>query len=150
MAKKHVTIYTDGACSGNPGPGGFGVVLIYGPHRKEICGYEKNTTNQRMELAAAIAGLSLLKEPCLVDLYSDSAYLINAWQQGWLGNWQKNNWKNSKKQPVENKDLWESLLGLAKKHQIAWHKVVGHSDNAENNVCDALARKAICDNLNDK
>lgn len=140
---KEVTIYTDGACSGNPGPGGWGAVLIYGESRKELSGGENPTTNQRMELQAAIAALSALKESCQVALYSDSAYLINAWQQKWLDNWQRNGWKNAKKQPVENQDLWKKLLTLAKIHTITWHKVKGHADNVENNRCDELARQAI-------
>lgn len=140
---KRVVIFTDGACSGNPGPGGWGVVLLYGTHRKEMRGYAANTTNNRMELLAAVEALQALKQPCIVDLYSDSAYLINAWQQNWLKNWQKNGWKNAKKQPVENQDLWQQLLILAKRHQVIWHKVKGHSDNEENNRCDELARLAI-------
>lgn len=140
---KEVTIYTDGACSGNPGPGGWGAVLLYGENRKELSGGENSTTNQRMELQAAIAALSALKESCQVALYSDSAYLINAWQQKWLDNWQRNGWKNAKKQPVENQDLWKKLLTLAKIHTITWYKVKGHADNVENNRCDELARQAI-------
>lgn len=140
---KEVTIYTDGACSGNPGPGGWGAVLLYGENRKELSGGENPTTNQRMELQAAIAALSALKESCQVALYSDSAYLINAWQQKWLDNWQRNGWKNAKKQPVENQDLWKKLLTLAKIHTITWYKVKGHADNVENNRCDELARQAI-------
>ncbi|MDD4571024.1 MAG: ribonuclease HI [Clostridia bacterium] len=139
---KKVMIYTDGACSGNPGPGGWGAVLLYGENRKEITGGEPYTTNQRMELAAALYALSALKEPCVVDLYSDSAYLINAWKQGWLINWQRNSWKNAKKQPVENQDLWQALLKQSQIHQINWHKVAGHADNQENNRCDELARAA--------
>lgn len=139
---KKVMIYTDGACSGNPGPGGWGAVLLYGENRKEITGGEPYTTNQRMELAAALYALSTLKEPCVVDLYSDSAYLINAWKQGWLINWQRNSWKNAKKQPVENQDLWQALLKQSQIHQINWHKVAGHADNQENNRCDELARAA--------
>ncbi len=141
--QKQIIIYTDGACSGNPGPGGFGAVLLFGGHRKELSGAESHTTNQRMELKAAIAALAALKEPCQVDLYSDSAYLVNAWQQNWLTNWQKNGWKNAKKQPVENQDLWQQLLALADIHTVTWHKVKGHADNAENNRCDELAREAI-------
>lgn len=138
-----VNIYTDGACSGNPGPGGWGCVLIHGERRKELSGGEPNTTNQRMELQAAVSGLGALKLPCRVLLHSDSAYLINAFNQGWLVNWQKNGWKNSKKQPVENQDLWKELLRLSKIHQITWIKVKGHSGNVENERCDQLARNAI-------
>ena len=142
---KRVIIFTDGACSGNPGPGGWGAVLLYGAHRKEMRGYAANTTNNRMELLAAVEALQALKQPCIVDLYSDSAYLINAWQQNWLKNWQRNGWKNAKKQAVENQDLWQQLLALARVHQVVWHKVKGHSDNEENNRCDELARLAIAE-----
>lgn len=140
---KQVTIYTDGACSGNPGPGGWGAVLMFGAHRKEIYGYASISTNQKMELSAAIEALSLLKEPCQVDLYSDSAYLINGFTKGWVANWSKNGWVNSKKNPVENQDLWKALLQLSGYHEIIWHKVPGHADNVENNRCDFLARLAI-------
>ena len=140
---KQVTIYTDGACSGNPGAGGWGAVLMYGIHKKELSGKECNTTNNRMELQAAIEALRILKEPCKVDLYTDSAYLCRAFTDGWLTNWQRNGWLNSKKQPVENKDLWQVLLTLTQTHQVNWIKVKGHSDNEWNNRCDALARAAI-------
>ncbi len=140
---KEVTIYTDGACSGNPGPGGWGAILIYKNIQREISGAEPETTNNRMELMAAIAGLSLLKEPCKVDLYTDSAYLCNAFSSGWIGNWQRNGWLTSKKQPVENKDLWMQLLALCKTHRVLWNKVRGHSDNSYNNRCDEMARSAI-------
>ncbi|MBE3573357.1 MAG: ribonuclease HI [Moorella humiferrea] len=140
---KEVIIYTDGACSGNPGPGGWGAVLIYGDKRKEICGAEARTTNQRMELTAAISALKALKEPCRVRLYSDSAYLVNAFRQGWLERWQKNGWLTAKKEPVENRDLWQELLKQTSRHQVEWLKVKGHGDNTENNRCDELARAAI-------
>jgi ribonuclease HI len=140
---KKVIIYTDGACSGNPGPGGWGAVLIYNEIRKEIAGGEAASTNNRMEIMAAIAALESLKEPCQTDIYSDSAYLVNAYKQGWLENWQKNGWKTSKKQPVENQDLWKRLLQQTNKHEVEWHKVKGHTDNLENNRCDELARAAI-------
>ncbi|AOQ23284.1 Ribonuclease H [Moorella thermoacetica] len=140
---KEVTIYTDGACSGNPGPGGWGAVLIYGNKRKELSGAEPSTTNQRMEITAAIAALRVLKEPCRVHLYSDSAYLVNAFRQGWLARWERNGWLTVKKQPVENQDLWRELLQVASRHQVEWLKVKGHSDNPENNRCDELARAAI-------
>ena len=140
---KKVIIYTDGACSGNPGPGGWGCVLFYGAHQKELSGAEEHTTNQRMELQAAVEALAALKESCQVALYSDSAYLINAFKQNWLVNWQNNGWKNSKKQPVENQDLWQQLLKAAEKHAIEWHKVKGHSGNEYNERCDVLAREAI-------
>ncbi len=140
---KDVIIYTDGACSGNPGPGGWGAVLLYGPHRKELSGYVPETTNQRMELLAAASALSCLKEPCRVRLHSDSAYLVRAFHDGWLTRWQQNGWKNSKKQDVENRDLWEQLLALCRQHEVSWIKVAGHSDVTENERCDALARAAI-------
>lgn len=140
---KEVTIYTDGACSGNPGPGGWGAVLIYGNNIKEISGSEAPTTNQRMEITAAIAALKALKEPCRVRLYSDSAYLVNAFRQGWLVRWQKNGWLTVKKEPVENQDLWQELLQLVQQHRVEWQKVKGHSDNQYNNRCDELARAAI-------
>lgn len=143
---KEVTIYTDGACSKNPGPGGWGAVLMYGEHQKEISGFTPLTTNQRMELTAAIEACKSLKEPCQVKLYSDSAYLINAFNQRWLVNWQRNGWKNSKKEPVENQDLWKELLALAEKHQITWIKVKGHANNVYNNRCDELARQEITQN----
>ncbi len=140
---KQVIIYTDGACSGNPGPGGWGAVLIYGEHRREISGFEAETTNNRMELTAAVKALDCLKQSCQVDLYSDSAYLVNAWKQGWLAKWQQNGWKTAAKQPVENQDLWLLLLAHGERHSISWHKVKGHADNPENNRCDELARQAI-------
>ncbi len=138
-----VVIYTDGACSGNPGPGGWGAVLCAGDREKELSGGESNTTNQRMELTAAIEALMALKRPCQVTLYSDSAYLVNAFQQHWLVNWQRNGWLNSKKQPVENQDLWQKLLQLTKVHQVDWQKVKGHNGVVYNERCDALARAAI-------
>ena len=140
-----VELYTDGACSGNPGPGGWGAVLLAKGHRKELSGAEPQTTNQRMELTAAIGALSALKRPCQVRLYSDSAYLINAFKQRWFDRWQQNGWRNSKGQAVENQDLWQELLRLAAIHRIEWVKVKGHADNVENNRCDALARQAIAD-----
>lgn len=142
---KHVNIYTDGACSGNPGPGGWGCVLLYGENRKQLKGATADTTNQRMELMAAIAALEALKEPCRVELRSDSAYLINAFNQHWLDNWRKNGWINSKKQPVENQDLWRRLLDAAKAHQVTWLKVKGHAGDELNELCDALAREAIAE-----
>ncbi|NMB15970.1 MAG: ribonuclease HI [Firmicutes bacterium] len=141
---KEVTIYTDGACSGNPGPGGWGAVLFYQDHMKELSGFEEWTTNQRMELTAAIGALKALNQRCQVTLYSDSAYLINAFQQNWFRKWLANDWRTARgNQPVENRDLWEQLLALAKMHRIKWVKVKGHSDNEWNNRCDQLAREAI-------
>ncbi|WP_040949601.1 ribonuclease HI [Gorillibacterium massiliense] len=140
---KDVTLYTDGACSGNPGPGGWGAILFYGDHRLEMSGGEPHTTNNRMEILAVSEGLKRLKEPCQVKVYSDSAYVVNCFQQGWYRGWQKNGWVNSKKQPVENKDLWVGLLEQMKRHQVEYIKVKGHSDNEFNNRCDELARGAI-------
>lgn len=140
---KEVVIYTDGACSGNPGPGGWAAILRYGSHVKEISGGEEHTTNQRMELQAAIEGLKALKEPCKVKLYSDSAYLVNAFQEDWHKTWQKNGWKNSGGKPVANRDLWEELLRLTKIHEVTFHKVKGHADDPLNNRCDELATGAI-------
>ena len=138
-----VTIYTDGACSGNPGPGGWAAVLIYNENRKEISGGKKETTNNIMELTAVIEALKLLKYPCEVDLYSDSAYVVNGFNQGWIYNWKKNNWKTSSKEPVKNKELWQELYSLTKEHDVTFIKVKGHSDNEYNNRCDEMARKAI-------
>lgn len=140
---KEVVIYTDGACSGNPGPGGWGAILMYGEHRKELSGGEKLTTNNRMELTASIEALQALKEPCKVKLYSDSAYLVNGFRQGWIDNWQRNGWRNSRNEPVENQDLWKRLLELLERHSVEFIKVKGHSDNEWNNRCDELAREAI-------
>lgn len=138
---EEVIIYTDGACSGNPGPGGWGSILIYGNNRKEISGGNPNTTNNIMELTAVIESLKLLKRPCKVSLYSDSAYVVNAFNQKWIYGWLKNGWKNSSKEPVKNKELWQELYNLTKIHDIAFIKVKGHSDNEFNNRCDELARK---------
>ena len=140
---KELDIYTDGACSGNPGPGGWGVVLLYQGNRKELSGYQPETTNNRMELFAAIQGLSALKESCIVNLYSDSSYLINAFEKHWIDKWQRNGWKTSTKQPVENQDLWKLLLIHVRKHQVRFIKVKGHSDNVNNNRCDEMAVAAI-------
>ena len=131
---KQVTIYTDGACSGNPGPGGWGAVLMYGQHKKEISGGDPATTNNRMELTAVIAALSLLKEPCAVDLYSDSKYVIDALEKGWAWGWVK-----SDKKPALNPDLWEELLRLTQIHKLTYHWVKGHASNPYNNRCDELA-----------
>lgn len=138
-----VTIYTDGACSGNPGPGGWGAILMYKDNQKEISGGMKNTTNNIMELTAVIEGLKMLKFECEVDLYSDSAYVVNGFKQGWIYNWVKNNWKTANKEPVKNKEIWEELYNLTKKHKVNFIKVKGHSDNKYNNRCDELARQAI-------
>ena len=138
-----ITIYTDGACSGNPGPGGWGAVLMSNENKKEITGSEPETTNNRMELMAAIKAIECLKSECEIDLYSDSAYLVNAFDKGWIYNWMKNGWKTSDKSPVKNQDLWERLYDYSKKHKISWKKVKGHADNEYNNLCDELAREAI-------
>ena len=143
MANPFVTIYTDGACSGNPGPGGWGVILMHGQNKKELSGGETDTTNDRMELLAVIRGLKTLTKPCNVELYSDSAYVINAFNQNWIENWQKSDWKTSSKSPVKNKDLWLDLLSLLKVHNVKFIKVKGHSDNQFNNRCDELARNEI-------
>lgn len=140
---EEVTIYTDGACSGNPGPGGWGAILMYKDNKKEISGGKENTTNNVMELTAVIEALKLLKFPCKVNLYSDSAYVVNAFTQKWINNWQKNNWKTADKQDVKNKELWQELLTLTKTHQVTFIKVKGHADNEYNNRCDELARQAI-------
>lgn len=140
---EEVTIYTDGACSGNPGPGGWGAILMYKENKKEISGGKKNTTNNVMELTAVIEGLKLLKFPCKVKLYSDSAYVVNGFNQKWIYGWIKNGWKNSSKEPVKNKELWQELYDLTKVHEVEFIKVKGHADNEYNNRCDELARNAI-------
>lgn len=140
---EEVVIYTDGACSGNPGKGGWGAILMYQGVKKEISGASPNTTNNQMELTAPIEALSLLKRPCKVKVYSDSAYLVNAFKEGWIYNWQKNGWKTSTKQDVKNRDLWEKIYAFTKVHQIEWIKVKGHSDNEYNNRCDELAVSAM-------
>lgn len=145
---KQVTIYTDGACSGNPGAGGWGAILFYKSQKKEISGFEPLTTNNKMELTAPIKALNLLKEQCEVTVYSDSAYLVNAFNQNWIENWQKNNFKNAKKKPVENMELWLQLIELNNYHKITWIKVKGHSDNEFNNRCDALATGEIAKHVN--
>lgn len=140
---KTVEIYTDGACSGNPGEGGYGIVMIYNGARKEASKGFKYTTNNRMELLAVIDSLKLLKEPCKVNLYSDSKYVVSAIREGWLVGWISKNWKNSKKEPVKNVDLWKDLIPLLEKHEIEFIWVKGHADNVENERCDELARLAI-------
>lgn len=141
--KKQVTLYTDGACSGNPGAGGWGAILIYGEHRREFSGGEPQTTNNRMELTAVIEGLMKLKFPCRVDVYSDSAYTVNGFLQGWVYGWEKMGWKKADKKPVLNDDLWKQLLALTREHEVTFHKVKGHADSPLNNRCDELARGAI-------
>ncbi len=141
--KKTVTLYTDGACSGNPGLGGYGGILIYGDVQREYSGAEEQTTNNRMEILAVIVGLNRLKYPCKVDVYSDSAYTVNAFLNGWIYEWAKNGWKKADGKSVLNMDLWQELYSLTKTHEVTFHKVAGHADNALNNRCDELARGAI-------
>ena len=136
---KTVTLYTDGACSGNPGPGGWGAILEYQGVEKEFSGGEAETTNNRMELTAVIAGLSALKEPCIVELYSDSKYVIDGLSKGWALSWRKNGWRKGDKKPALNPDLWEKLLELTEIHQLRYHWVKGHAENEKNNRCDQLA-----------
>lgn len=139
---KKVDIYSDGACSGNPGAGGWAAILLYGSHEKEISGGEAYTTNNRMELQAIIEALRLVKERCEITVYSDSAYVCNAFTKGWINTWQQNGWKTSAKKPVENIDLWQALLELTRRHAVQFQKVAGHADNVRNNRCDKLARDA--------
>ena len=147
MTYKRVTLYTDGACKGNPGAGGWGVVLEYGEHRKELFGGDIETTNNRMELMAAIAGLSALKSRCVVDLYTDSVYVRDGITK-WLSNWKSNGWRTAAKKPVANQDLWEQLDRAVSNHQINWHWVKGHSGDAGNERADELANQgvsSVCD-----
>ncbi len=139
---KKVVIYTDGACSGNPGPGGWGALLIYGDREREICGGEADTTNNRMELTAAIRALQALTEPCNVELFTDSTYV----RQGitvWLANWRRKNWRTAAGKPVKNQDLWQDLEAAASPHAVAWHWVKGHAGDAGNERADELARQGI-------
>ena len=136
-------IYTDGACSGNPGKGGWCAILLYGGNEKVLSGGDADTTNNRMEVYAAVAGLAALKEKCEVTLYSDSAYLVNAIEQHWLFNWNKNGWKTADNKPVKNKELWLELYDLLNKHDVTFVKVKGHADNVYNNRCDSVARGEI-------
>ena len=139
---KKVVIYTDGGCIGNPGPGGYGAVLLYEDHRKEISAGYKLTTNNRMEISACIAALELLKCQCDVTVYSDSKYVVDSIEKGWAKKWRANNWKRNKKDKAENPDLWERLLDLCEKHQVQFKWVKGHAGNSENERCDKLAGKA--------
>lgn len=136
---KTVTIYTDGACSGNPGPGGWGAILMYGEHKKELSGGEARTTNNRMELTAVIEALRCLKEPCAVELWSDSKYLVDALEKGWAAGWRKRGWVKSDKKPALNPDLWGELLDLLEVHDLRCHWVKGHAENEFNNRCDQMA-----------
>ena len=139
---KTVTLYTDGACKGNPGKGGWGVLMRYGSHEKELFGGEAHTTNNRMELTAIIQGLAALKRPCAVVIYTDSQYVKNGMEQ-WIHGWKKNGWKTASKQPVKNEDLWQQLDRLAAQHQIQWQWVRGHAGHAENERADALANQGV-------
>ncbi|MBU1247898.1 MAG: ribonuclease HI [Proteobacteria bacterium] len=139
---KEVTIYTDGSCLGNPGPGGYGAVLLFGDTRKELSSGYRKTTNNRMEMMAVIVALEALKEPCKVVLYTDSQYVKNAFTQKWLVNWEKNGWKTAAKKPVKNKDLWQRMVPLVESHSLEWRWVKGHAGNPENERCDELARNA--------
>jgi ribonuclease HI len=140
----HVTIHTDGACSGNPGPGGWGAILGFGDHVKELKGGEVNTTNNRMELMAAISALEALKRPCVVDLHTDSQYLRNG-IMSWINTWKRNGWRTSDKKPVKNVDLWQRLDAALAPHQVRWHWVRGHAGHTLNERADALAREAIAE-----
>lgn len=140
---KKVILYTDGACSGNPGVGGWGAVLSYGGAEKEMSGYEDETTNNRMEITAVVMGLKALKYPCEVEIYSDSAYVVNAFSEGWIYGWKKKGWKKADGKDVLNRDLWEELDGLCHIHKTTFIKVKGHADNVKNNRCDFLATSAI-------
>jgi ribonuclease HI len=137
---KTITVYTDGACSGNPGPGGWGAVLIHGETIRELSGGERATTNNRMEMLGVIRALEALKERCKVRVHSDSAYVINCFREQWYIRWERNGWKNSKKEPVENRDLWERMIALVREHDVEWIKVKGHSGDRWNERCDELAR----------
>lgn len=150
MNKFNVTIYTDGACSGNPGAGGWGAVLIYGKNKKEISGFDPETTNNKMELTAVIRALETLKTECDVELFSDSAYVVNAINEKWLENWKEKNWIGSDKKPVKNIELWQKLDTLLSKHNVHFNKVKGHADNELNNRCDALATGEIAKNADIK
>ncbi|MGL6281358.1 MAG: ribonuclease HI [Microcoleaceae cyanobacterium] len=134
-----VNIYTDGACKGNPGPGGYGTLLIYKGHQRELSGGFRKTTNNRMEILAVIEGLKALKFPCAVTVYSDSKYVVDAMEQGWVKRWQKNGWKRNKNEPALNPDLWAEMLNLCSQHQVKFSWVKGHAGHVENEYCDQLA-----------
>ncbi|MDA8346711.1 MAG: ribonuclease HI [Thermaerobacter sp.] len=138
-----ITIYTDGACSGNPGPGGWAAVLVAGERRREISGFAADTTNNRMEMTAVIQGLKALTQPCNVRVHSDSSYVVNAFQKRWLDKWQKNGWRTSTGKPVENQDLWQELLSAIGQHKVKFEWVEGHASDPLNNRCDELAKEAI-------
>jgi ribonuclease HI len=136
---KSVSIYTDGACLGNPGPGGYGIILVYGKNRKELSGGYRLTTNNRMELMAAIQSLAALTEPCQVQLYSDSQYLVEAMEKGWAHRWKANNWYRNKQEKAANQDLWQELLNLCQEHTVRFVWIRGHDGHPENELCDKLA-----------
>jgi len=140
--KKEVTIYTDGACSGNPGPGGWGAILRFGAHEKELNGGEFETTNNKMELTAAIEALNALKEPCLVNLHTDSQY-VKGGITGWIEGWKRNGWKTSAKKPVKNEELWRALEQARDRHDVSWHWVKGHAGHPDNERADELARQGM-------
>lgn len=140
---KHVKLYTDGACSGNPGPGGYGAILVYNGHRKEISGGYRETTNNRMEILAVIRGLEMLRTKCKVTVYSDSKYVVDAMSLGWVKRWEKNNWKRNKKDPALNVDLWKRMLELTDQNEVEFKWVKGHSGHLENERCDQLATEAL-------
>ena len=140
--KDEVIVYTDGACSGNPGPGGWGALLMWKGKKREIAGSEQNSTNNRMEMRAVIEALKALKRPCHVKIHSDSALIVNAFKQGWIENWIKKGWKKANKKPVENQDLWKEMLQAMNDHKVSWIKVKGHADNELNNRVDRLAVEA--------
>ena len=142
-----VMLYTDGACSGNPGPGGWAALLIAGEHEKELSGFAADTTNNRMEITAVIEGLKALTRPCEVRVVSDSSYVVNAFEKRWIANWQRNGWRTSTGKPVENQDLWQELLERLRLHKVRFAWVEGHAADARNNRCDELARQAIRDGL---
>ncbi len=138
-----VIIHTDGGCKGNPGPGAYGAILVSGPHRKELSAGFKRTTNNRMELRAAIAALEMLKQPCEIELHSDSKYLIDAMTKKWVDGWKKRAWQTAARQPVKNKDLWERLIAATQSHKIDWRWVKGHAGHRDNERCDELANIAV-------
>ncbi len=141
-SKDEVIIYTDGACSGNPGPGGWGALLMWRGKKRELAGAEPDSTNNRMEMRAVIEALKALKRPCHVKIHSDSALIVNAFKQGWIENWQKRGWRKADKKPVENQDLWKEMLQAMDDHKVSWIKVKGHADNELNNRVDRLAVEA--------
>ncbi len=139
MTMKRITVYTDGACSGNPGAGGYGAILMYGGHKKEISAGYKLTTNNRMELLGVVTALSILNEPCEVELYTDSQYVVNGIEKGWARSWKANGWRKADKKPAQNSDLWDTLLAYFDIHKVNLHWVKGHAENEFNNRCDELA-----------